>query len=341
MTTIDALGNRHQSAGTPGGGQFATKANSAPAALLTQEEVDELIDRREAEAARDVKVAWADDVMRRTALAVTKSFRIDTGNADDITQDAWHDLLKRSKGLDELIQDKPLLQLVSRTIGNRDYSVGGQHGLRYEDFRALRVLREKEQEFRIANGRSMTKLEREEAANEIRMSLPAGRRPKPDFHVTRGTISIDAPIKGSDSDNPTTYGASLVAEEHLPFDRQEDAAADLLHAVDEGTTTATNARRDVWRVVAIRSGAPSVSARSLSSALATKHKKVVEASGGAHALAQRFIDGDATAAEADSLFAPFGDIDQEDRMKVANVFDDHPSFADHLWGEAVKVAARR
>ena len=337
MTIPDEYGNIHRPAGSPGasGGQFAGKVNTPPAQLLDEGQVATLIEERERAAAFDDQVRYAHSTMAATAATMASSFRIDPTNADDITQDAWVDLLRRNKELKELVTQKSLLRLVARTIANRDYTVGGQHGLRHEDFQALRVLKEAEAAFKEEHGRPMTKNERETAADEIRLSMPPGRRPKANYYIERGSISLDAPLGDDDG---STYGSTFVAEEQLGYDTQEDSAAESLHHVTEGAITKEDARRDIWRIVSIRNGAPAVRRDSVKPDTARAYRQLVARSGGAHALAQRFFDGLTSAEEDAALFAPFGDIDVNARDRACEVLDGHPAYADQLWSQALESA---
>lgn len=333
MTTSDIHGNLHKDSGVVGAGQFSEKLNSAPAGTLTREEVLE-----------------SNGIITRTAKAVVRGFRIDASNAEDVAQDAWVDLLKRKTRTNpqtrqkedvtprDLVKDPKLLNLITRTIAKRDYTLGGFDGLRHEDFRARRMLQEAEAEFVAQSGRKMTADERAAAANEIRLrAFAPQRRPREDFHVEYKRVPIDI----SSEDGGETLADTLVAEEPLGFDDQEDAAAMALHEVENGNASKLDVRRDVWKIVSIRNGAPQVVPRSVSGNAAREHRKLVDAAGGAHALTQKWLDGLTTGAQEDALFAPYGELDDAAREKVAEVLDDHPGFADHLWGEALKAASRR
>ena len=325
-TTPDIHGNLHKGAGAPDGGRFTGKENIAPADSLTTEEALE-----------------AHAVLMGPARALTRSFRIDATNADDIAQDAWVDLLKRkTKGgkpttISELVKDESLLKLVSRTIAKRAYTAGGQDGLRHEEFQARRALQEQEAAFEKEHGRKMTSDERLAAADAIRLSQPPGRRPKEDFHVQYKRLSLDVRLE----DDGPSLGDTMVADSQLSFDDQEDAAAHALHEMENGKAPKTDVRRDVWRIMSIRNGAPQVVPECVTSKDAKRHRDVVTSAGGAHALAQKWLDGETSPEEDAALFAPFGAIDVDDRERTAEVFDSHPGYADQLWGEALKSASRR
>jgi len=325
MTTPDVHGNIHKGKGSPDGGQFAEKRNAAPTQTLTDEQVREM-----------------NATIMGPAAALTRAYRIDPSTADDIAQDAWVELLAGRRPIEELVGEKKLLKAVARTVAVRQ-TVGHQHGLRHEEFQARRALKEQEAAFEGERGRKMTPSEREAAADKIRMSMKPGRRPKPDFYRERSTVSLDAPVRTDDGDGDTTLGVALVADQPLPFDDQEDAAASALFEFENGGAAGkVDVRRDVWRIVSIRNGAPAVKRESLSKSAASTARRVVnEYPGGAHALALRWVDGDATDEQEKALFAPFGELSVHERHLTAEVMEDHPDFADSLWREALKAATRR
>jgi hypothetical protein len=334
MTTLDTYGNVHRSAGAPGAGEFAGRVNTRPQTALLEEDVRE-----------------ANQVMVATARSYIRSFRRDPSNAEDVAQDGWVDLLKRKQRtnqatqekedvtLSELIQDRNLLRTVARTIANRGYTAGAEAGFRHEEFQARRILREQEDAFLKEHGRKMTADERVAAADAIRMSIKAGSRPKADFHVEYKQLSTDVTLE---SEHGTiSLGETLVADELIAFDEQEDAAASALHEMENGLAKKADVRRDVWRVVTIRNGAPQVAPQSISSKDAGRHRRTVEEAGGARVLAQKWLDGRTTEEEDIALFAPFGDIDVDGREKAAEALNEHQTFADVLWTEAMRGASRR
>jgi len=316
--TVDDRGNLHD-----GKGLFSEKENSAPPAL-------------DAEALKA-----ADHVIRTTSMAVAKSYRLDPSTAEDIAQDTWVSVLTARRDASETIEEAKLLKAISRQSGTR-YTVGYQQGLRHEDFQARRALLEAEAVFERDNGRKMTKGERDEAAEALRMSFPPGRRPKPDFHNLTQVLSIDAEVAHRDGLGSTSYADTIPDERvELPFDEQEDAAAQALHEYETGGTHGkVSVRRDMWRIVSIRNGAPQVKREHLSSHAASKHRRLVEEKGSIHTLAQRWIDGEATPEEESALFAPFGELNRNEMVLAAEVFEDHPQYADALWHEALKGASR-
>lgn len=329
MTLIDAYGNHHTSVGQAGAGQFSTKNNSAPAGQLEPFEDD---------------VKRAQETIEQVAKAASRNYRFDQHTTQDIIQESWVDLLNRRKPLSELIQEdnKNLLKLVTRTIATR-HSVGAQHGFRHEDFQARRELRDDEDLFEDTNGRRMTKSERESAAERIRMSRPAGRRPKPDFYIQRSTFSIDAALDASESDG-RNFADLLENPEPTPADESSSAAYALWDYENSDKATRAKIREDVWRLATESVGAPQPSPGALTdrSRIEASRAVIRSTDGGAAGAAGRWLDGTSPDDEADALFAPFSgqDLSMHDRDRVAQALLRHPAYAQKLWESAMTTASR-
>lgn len=329
MTLIDAHGNHHTSAGTVGAGQFTAKNNSAPTGLDDPSRED---------------VARAHATIEQVAKAVSRKYRFDQQVTQDIIQDSWLDLLKRRKPLGELLQDsnKNQLKLITRTVASW-HSVGAQHGLRHEDFQARRDLRDEEALFEDAHGRRMTKSERENAAEQIRMSRPAGRRPKPDFYIQRSTMSIDAPLDANDGDG-RVFADTLESPEPGPADEDSSAAYALWDYENSDKAVRSKIREDVWRLATESVGAPQPRPGAITDRkhADTARKVIRDADGGAAGAAGRWLDGEGTEDEAEALFAPFaGQVESmHDRDKVAQAVLRHPAYAQKLWESAMATASR-
>lgn len=335
MTThLDQHGHAHKPAGTSQGGQFAAKHNSAPTSAL---EAPKRSSELTAEAIRD-----AQDVLTRTARAVTRSYRgVDASTAEDVVQDSWVHLLDRDTRLEDIAQrvgEPKFLNLTARTLATR-YGHDARFGLRSEDFKARRQLRAAQDEFYLKHGRNMKPSEIEAEANRIRESFKAGARPKPDFYVQTSQLSLD--VTHGEGSAETSLGDTLVHADQPGFDDQEDAAALALHDLENKNRTKDDVRKDMWRIMSTRfDGAPQPVRESLDKKAVAAHRKVVRDAGGAGALSLRWLDGEATAAESAALFAPFGELDARQQYAVFEVLDENPSMADNLWNAGMAAAAR-
>lgn len=323
-------------------GQFTDKRNTAPANQLVADEVLTGPDTpTNAGVLTEDAIRASQATLKATALSITRSFNIDESNADDIVQDSWLHLLERDTRKGDIVaraSEKPFLNLTARKYGN-NYGNDARFGLRSEEFSARRRFREAEITFERDNGRKMRPSEREKLADEVRLSYPAGRRPKADYWRQISQLSLDVNV--GDDDGGTRFGDLLEAGSDIGFDDQEDAAAAELHAYEGGEKSKDDVRKDMWRVMTIRfDDAPQAIRGSLDPAEVKSHKSLVKNAGGARMLALAWLDGETTEAQEAALFAPFGDIDNKQRQRVVDVLDENPKFADHLWASVLTAAQR-
>lgn len=339
-------------------GQWAKKRNSAPVALLTDDEIEARIAASENRRQFNAEIEDTAGLFNKMAQKAVGTYRLDPTAADDIVQDSFVDVLKRRKsreegdaGLRELMAERNLMARVAQTIGVSWYSPTAAEGLRHEDTGALRELDEKERQFETQHGRRMTKTEREQLADEIRMSRPPGRRPKPGYHNRITALSLDM---GSDHDsNESTIADTLAGGSAVTFDTTagpapafdeiDDQAAVMLHALENRKATRQQIQAQAWSLaVASRGGAEPIEG-CVEPNSATKHRKAVEAAGGISVVANRWLDGDATDAETEALFAPFGGEYQSDEAyTTAELLAERGgNIATSLWLGALKTASTK
>lgn len=331
-----------------GGGQFAGHTPVRPAVALTEPpDPDRLPDA--------APYGWEDEayrVFRRAASRVIRRYGLDRTLIDDAVQDAWLDLMGRRDfkeggldGLRRLTQSPQLLTLVAATVTKAHYYGGGGTGLRHEDVNARRQLRVDEAAFRELNGRGMTPTERRDAADRVRLSFPAGRRPHPDFYEEHHLYSLDRLRGDGDGD---TFG-DLLDDTYRPPGRDQDGndpAEDAIGRLEEAGRKLAAARRaerdNIWGTVAGPHGAPAPRPGVFRSRDAARkaHAALIDRHGGAAQVAGRWLDGLSDPDEEDALFAPFGipAADMDARDKVARVFRRHPTFAEDLWDAAARKA---
>lgn len=340
-THTDALGHARHTAGTVGGkgGQFATKTNDAPLGSLEDLAVD--APKRSSELTTEA-IRQSQQIMERTAVQMTRSFRIDQSNADDIVQDAWVLLLERDQRRGDIADrtsERAFLNLTTRNRANH-YGNDRRFGLRSEEFAARRQLRALADTFHADNGRRMTPNEYAAAAAEVRMSFPAGARPKDDFYREISQLSLNVTISDT---GETTLGDTLIGDvnERDSWDEQEDAAALALHTFENKQATKADVTKDMWRILSLRiDGAPQPVAESVDPTAVKAYRRTVKAFGGAHKLGLAWLDGESTPEQDAALFAPFGDLDNKQRQAVVDVLDSSPQFADRIWQSGLAAASR-
>jgi hypothetical protein len=109
-----------------------------------------------------------------------------------------------------------------------------------------------------------------------------------------------------------------------------------------GTGGANAALKFAWNALAEASSSdlPFVPAMSISRRSATSSRKAVKDAGGTAKVADQWLDGENNEA-TDSLFYPFGNITEEEKLEVANRLTSNPSQSDTLWLSAVSFAERK
>ena len=340
---------KRQSAGTSKGGQFAHKPNSAPSTSLVPqgEQVTEAVDQVRLNAA---DIARTDDNFRRSAYKLMHNFNRDLHDVEDLVQDSWVHLLDRDSrhgDIEKRVQDEKFQTLVVKTLGKRLYGEGAEWGLRDTDYRARRMLADREQEFQEQNGRRMSGRERHEAAADIRMNeFPPQGRPKPDFHQYRVRVSTDETIGEGGTTRGDLMGGGVRADFHIEQDEYNATKAinDAQIELEDGVVEKSEMRLRAWNLVAESKGAPKVK-RGLEPDDARQVRRFVKEAGGAQLLAQRFLDGETTREEEVHLFAPFeiGSIGSgtrtADRDAVARTIRSFPS-GDKLWEATTWAAAQ-
>lgn len=335
MTHIDANGHAHRPTGE-GGGQFTSKATSAPIGSLTHEQINR-----------------AQKTMENTARKVVRTYRIDESNVEDIVQDSWIQLLARedNKGdLSKRIDESAFLKHVANIRGTK-YGEGGRYGMRSEDAKARRELFDREDAFKSDNGRAMNNAERNAAAEDIRMNMfSPGTRPKADFHQPFTLMSLDAPVvSGGSGGEDSTLGdvieADLGAEEPDERTQREERASHLLHDLNNEWVTKGDARKEIWNILTTSRSAPAVKRGSMKVVEGREAKRLVADAGGVNALTNAWLDGEITEEQEEALFSPFTGSEEgsplnfEERELVVDVLDEHQGRAEAIWNASVLAAS--
>lgn len=320
---IDHNGHAHAD-----NGRYTHKQNSAPAASLTAEQI---------------RSAYA--ALRPTAQRLVESYRYDSSTVDDIVQDVILHVLERHERKGdgaEQVSQKTLLNMYARKF-TADRGHDKQFGLRSEDMRGRRELNERVAQFETAHGRKPKPSEFKEMAHEVRMSFPAGRRPKPHFYEKNVQVSLDAPVRGADGDS--TLG-DMIADPADPYDfaapdAQAREADYALHELEQRAVTRKELSRNVWAILSQRNGAPQVVPGATSQTEAKAARKTIRSAGGAGALARSWMDGETTPEQDKALFAPFGGeaLDMHARERTCRVLDEYGQ-ADRIWEESLAAASR-
>lgn len=181
-------------------------------------------------------------------------------------------------------------------------------------------------------GRGLKGSELDDLAEEVRLRIPSKNRPAPGYHrkfhtqpFEHGTefdVSVDAPEAGA---------------RHDPF--EPGSAGDRAFQLKQAGTKKDDmeARRQAFVAVAERAGAPQPIPAMLTQERAIVLRKSLADSGGVMSQVDAFRD----VGEAAELFAPFGpDLSPKERSAIADMFEEHPNYANDLWSAAVQIATK-
>lgn len=332
MTQISTIAADRREAARESTGKFGEQVHSTPeVALATVESIELDLARREA--AREEREAFAkvlDGVERAANMYATR--RGQWNDRDDIVGDTIVDIIGQQKRGTTHITDEAFQQYSTRAVSSRYVDPNVHHTA----LKARRYFNEKTEEFLQEHGRSMTKAERTELADSIRLSFPAGRRPAIGYETKATVASLDMQIG---EDGSTTLGDLIVAEEggsgYATATTKAAAANDALE--DENSSyKAADARKNIWNLLA--EDGPKVAVKSIEDDRA--HRALVEQFGGAAAVARAWQEGDT--AEDDpvnaALFAPFGALGDKDQERVTDVLVRNSAFAEKIWDSAMTAA---
>ncbi|MCL6424367.1 hypothetical protein Bequi_13435 [Brachybacterium sp. JHP9] len=186
--------------------------------------------------------------------------------------------------------------------------------------------RRAEEEARL--GHSLTRVQEDNLAHEVRMSMPVSNRPSEGFHRLAPALSIDASEGDSlTMSTPDPFDRSLTTESERRIEQTVDR---IEQALENGELSARTMRERPWfgvsRVVSLsepwREEIPEPQPKSLSGSRSTRLIAVVAKAGGADTVARTYLDGNLPERETEALFAAFPDADQHQRELVANFLVD-------------------
>lgn len=332
MTQISTIAADRREAAREATGQFGEQVHSTPEiALATIESIESDLARREAARAERQMFAEVLDGVERAANMYAAR-RGQWNDRDDIVGDTIVDIIGQQKRGTTHINDEAFKQYSTRAVSSRYMDPNVHHTA----LKARRIFNEKTEEFLQEHGRNMTRTERTELADSIRLSFPAGRRPTPGFETKEIAISLDMQLG---EDGSTTLGDLIAAEEggsdYATATTKAAAANDALE--DENSSfKAADARKNIWNLLAEEG--PKVAVKSLEDDRA--HRALVEQFGGAAAVARAWQEGETAEDDPvnDALFAPFGSLNEKQREQVTDVLTRNAAFAEKIWESAMTAA---
>jgi hypothetical protein len=281
----------------------------------------------------ETAAAEVSDFVGRIIGARSRQYRLDTDGVDDARQNVMLELVatqnKRGRPL-TVEDDGRLIRHITRAV----LSKGTDPNVSDLDRKAYTMWRDEVARLEAAD----EKFDRAQVADAIRESFPPGQRPHYGFHDIKTPVSLDAPV-GADGD---TFGSFLPSpEDGYTFSDDDSDAARLAAAYENEEIDHTTARRGAWDAVAAPSGAPRVAEASVSRKDASAHRASVTAAGGVLTQVRAWQDGTLDERAGRAVFAPFGDLGNQDMQRICNVLEAYPDYADGLWEAAMTVAVAR
>jgi len=320
--------------GVPAGGRFAP-VNRPGAGTLGLTDVD---DPTSTEGATDAQII---DTARHWSRRYANKFGID---ADDLEGD----LLVRF--YDQIAKHSELrfanVQAYINTLANHIAieTLSGSSSYIRQAYRQYNQLCEAEVQ-RL--GRELTPSEEAKIASGVISSRPPGRRPPVGFHKRIiGRHHRHVPVDDVDDVEDVEDRAldvELLEDRYRPVGAGEldGPSEDIVDLVARGERAV--AVRQAWDALArLRGSSVRVATSSLTEGQAAAARRVVAAAGGMASLAKCYTSGlIEEQAEIDAMFAPYGDLSDDEQEQVVAILRSHPDLADNIWGAAVNAATKR
>jgi hypothetical protein len=309
--TITTTNTARQPKGIPVGGQFSS------------------IDRAEGQVQLVLNPAslTGQEIMEQSlALAKAAGFRSGLSDQDieDVSQETALSVLKTQSRNKDAIITGGLLRVASQALVSR---LVDSH-VRHEDSAALTVWKSRSSELEQELGRSLTPLELDQMAVDIRANWHNPRhKPRVGFQHQSRFVSTEA-MGAMFTD---TYAGGPEKVQDSGYLRE---IADSLE--DEGSNR-ESVRLQMWNIMSREHGAPRVALAGMTVRAAARHKRTV---GDAVTASEKFIDGELSVDAEASLFAPFGTITGREKRRVASIIVARPNVGDKLWRSAMDLAAK-
>lgn len=213
----------------------------------------------------------------------------------------------------------------SRFIKARTGSTSGRNAVAYKEYLQARDRMEQE----LMRHLSLT--EEDAIARHIRAKC--NNNVASDFHRRTGTDFLSVDVEdGYRYHERLSFAPGSIADE----------LQDVMDRLDGGNNLAAarKSRMRLWDALAEGVGAPCVAKASLYRWSVTAMREHVKEAGGAKHVAAAWEAGELDAETEKDFFAPFGEIDEEQKRQVADLVMAYPSYADELWSAAAGAAAK-
>lgn len=195
-------------------------------------------------------------------------------------------------------------------------------------------------------GTRLTAAEEDEIAAQVIAAQPPKRRAPVGFHRKTRVVSLADEATSNAAETKRLEGHSVdgwPAEDGVEEATEAAAAAEATVALVESLVEngdRARARRLAWDALADLEGVSTrVASSSVTEGRAAAVRRVVRASGGMAVLARRYERGLVeTSEQVDAIFAPYGELDDEQRDEVVALLCSHARLADDIWDSALRAA---
>lgn len=223
------------------------------------------------------------------------------------------------------------------------YSTGSEQS---SDRKAVKQYLESEKHMQNQLGREITESESQALSDEIRLSMPKGRRPVKDFHRMKTMVQAVSTQPDSEgrqvwddwTDSPENDHANTITSTGQVGGASEDQVESLQSNLDNASKKMQKAR--VYDALASELNAPTVNQFACSASGAKRFRSLIHNVGGPRKAIAAWRNETLTDKEEAALFAPFGSPGYEDQCAIVDVLENHPSHTDDLWEGALTRSTR-
>jgi hypothetical protein len=309
-----------QHAGIPTGGQFAERNRSSGSVTLNR--VDPV-----PKATATTALSGAEAIAVARMMAGRAGRQLNKQDLEDVAQDAITSILTSVKhGTVVSLTPGLITAAIRNSVVHRQLV---NSGLRHEDASAIKKLESRVTISEQDLGRHLSEADLDALAQNIRETWKDQRhKPSAGFHRRITVLEMAGDVEDE--------ALRIPADEQHNMERT--TAGDLASQVENGDLSTANAKRKLWNALATDWDVPQAEGN-IRPAEAERIKAAMRLGGGvAEALDTYWAGMSSTATSA--LFAPFGEINAESRVRVFTVLAARPAFADRIWEAALASATR-
>lgn len=310
MNALKTTQNR-QSKGQPIGGEFAPHARDESGVNLGQE-----------------GLSPAEILQTSIQLSRQAAYRLGLSpeDAEDVAQETVFSVLRTQSRNGGAAVNGGLIRVASNALVSRLVDSHSRH----EDSRAYREWKLEVQQVEFSEGRHLTAKELDAIATKIRNNWPNPRhKPSVGFQHETKLVYVDA--------HSPDFADSLMRDGGATAEGSFEQF-EVVHKLGTGELTKPVVRRQMWNLINVDATVPESVRGSVSEAKARAYDNTVP---DAVVTADAWLNGTATPAETEALFAPFGSTTDAEKTAAANAIKSKPAFGHKLWRSALDYSNRK